>query len=1500
MKKPEPIAIIGIGCRFPGGADSPEAFWRLLRDGVDAIREVPAERFDVGELYDPVPSTPGRIMTRWGGFLDRIEEFDADFFHISPREAVSLDPQQRLLLETTWEALESAGAPVPAWRGRSVGVFMGMWLNEYEARMFRRNEDIEFYMTTGTGRYSASGRLSNQFGWNGPSLTIDCACSSSLVAIHLACQSLRLGESEMAIAGGANVILEPSITIAYSQSRMMAPDGHCKFGDARADGYVRSDGAGVVVLKRLTDAVAAGDPIVAVIRGSAVNNDGDTSGSFGTPGRAGQEDLLRKAYRDASVDPSTVWYAEAHGTGTRAGDPVEIGALAAVLGAGRAKDRPLVVGSVKTNIGHTEGAAGVAGVIKAALAVQNGVIPRSLHFVEPNPEIPWDELGVRVPREEVLEDHAGRVAGVSSFGIAGTNAHVVIEQYPDRSGTLSRGSRIVERPVVLALSAASEPALREVVGRTSEALRRGVACLRDVAYTASRRRAHLEHRLAVVGCDASSIVNALDGFARGEARREVATGRAEPGRNRRVAFVFPGQGGQWIGMARRLRADEPTFREALGACDAAIREYGGFSVLDEIAADESVSRFDEMDIVQPVLFAVQVALARLWEDLGVTASAVVGHSMGEVAAAHVAGILSLGDAVRVIVDRSRLLKSVSGRGAMAVVELTFDEAAREAQSDGGRLSVAVSNSERSTVLSGDPAAIDALTARLEAKGVFCRRVNVTVAAHSSQMDPLRPELVASLQGLAAQPERLIFASTVTGGPLSGPQAGAEYWGRNLREPVRFAQAVKALRETGFDTFIEIGPHPVLLHALRQESAEGVIAVASTRREEDEQAVILESFGTLFASGANVDWERVNPEGSHVALPGYPWQRERFWIEGTAATAPAMAAAKTSFTVKWRHEALPGTTTVSPASVVLFSDASGFADNLQGALHRLGASTILVPRSDPALASEGAARDRLARILEVRPITHVVHASSLDPAADWDETYSLGPLSALHLVQALTAGNFESQPRLWLVGEIPSAHGLNAGSAMLDGLGRIAASEHPRLRTAAAFLGADRHPSDVERLADSIVGNDPDNQLRFTDGSRQVGRLESGTVSPGERLSIPGSEGTYLIAGGLGGLGLLTARHLVEKEGVRHLALVGRRPPGEQARSEIASLTAAGATVRTFEADVSHRQALADVLAAIASDGPALSGIIHAAGVLDDVTLVSMTDARFRSVAASKVEGAWNLHELTADRALEAFVLYSSVVPLLGLAGQGNYAAANTFLDALAAHRTARGLAATSVAWGPWSSVGLAADGEQRGGRLAASGLPSLHPKAALAHLEVLLRAAPEYAAVFDVDWERFAAAFPNTASWPSFSGFVRARDAANPAGDLKARAEAIEIGPLRLAFLEDCVSDVVGAVVRRPASQVDRDKPFRSLGVDSLMGLEVRNRLERAFAVSIPATLIWNFPTVHGLVPELARRSEITLAAQAASTSSSPEDAELERVLREVERMSDEEARERAAGTSRE
>ncbi len=882
----DPIAIVGIGCRFPQ-ADGPAAFWRLLSEGIDAVGPIPRSRFDADALYSAEPATPGKIGTRWGGFLDGIEGFDADFFGVSPREAERLDPQQRLLLETSWEALEDGGLVAEALADTQTGVFVGMWINEYEARLFRDPRAIDFHMTIGSGRYSASGRLSYAFGFRGPSLTVDTGCSASLVAVHLACQSLWSGETGLALAAGVNAILEPNITIAYSQSRMMAPDGRCKFGDARGDGYVRSEGAGVVVLKPLARAIADGDRVYATIIGSAVNNDGRSSGFLTTPGAGGQEEMLRLAYRNAGISPGRASYVEAHGTGTRAGDPVEIKAIGTVLAEGRAPGDVCRLGSVKSNIGHTEGAAGVAGLIKVALALRHRTLPPSLHYESPNPEIPWDTLPVRI--QQTLEpwplSASPAIAGVSSFGIAGTNAHIVLQEAPEPAARVAPATG-VGAPRILPVSARTAEALDASIRRMHEFVAGedgGITGLDDLCWTASARRTHHEHRLALVAGTRDELVAQLEAARAGDAAAGVFRGRVDAGRGGRIVFVFPGQGSQWTGMGRELLASEPAFRAALEDCDSAVRAEAGFSVIEQLLADDSSSRMREIDVIQPVLFSIEVALAALWRARGFEPAAVIGHSMGEVAAACVAGALSLEDAAAVICRRSRLLRRTSGNGAMAVVELTMGEAHEALTGREDALSVAVSNSSRSTVISGDPAALEALIADLETREVFCRRVKVDVASHSPQMDPLRPDLLAALERLAPAAGSVPIYSTVLAEPVDGAGLDATYWTSNLRSPVLFSAAVQRLIADGHDTFIEMSPHPILIPALeegiRDSGRSGLAAVPSLRRDEDEQRSLMHALAMLHVAGQPIAWEKVYAApGRHVALPSYAWQRERYWYE----------------------------------------------------------------------------------------------------------------------------------------------------------------------------------------------------------------------------------------------------------------------------------------------------------------------------------------------------------------------------------------------------------------------------------------------------------------------------------------------------------------------------------------------------------------------------------------------------------------------------------------------
>jgi len=885
----EPIAMIGVGCRFPGNVNNPEEFWKLLRDGVDPIREVPPDRWDLRTFHDPDPSRPGKIQSRWGGYLDNIDQFDADFFGISPREAARVDPQHRLLLEVAYEALEDAGQVPERLAGSSTGVFIGISTCDYGGIQVcvTERETIDAYTNIGLGLCIAANRLSHQFDFHGPSVAVDTACSSSLVAAHMACQAIWHGECSMALAGGVNALLRPEGNIGFSKASMLAPDGRCKSFDARANGYVRSEGVGIILLKPLAEALLDNDPIYAVVRGTLVNQDGRTPG-LALPNRLAQEMMLREAYRRAGVSPAHVHFIEAHGTGTAVGDPIELNAIGSVLGENRASGEECIIGSVKSNIGHLEAASGVAGLIKAALCIRHGAIPPNLHFEIPNPEIPFERMRLRVPRTLEAWSTIGsksRLAGVNSFGFGGTNAHVILDAPPTNHNAEISNVTQDGRAVILPISARSPQALEAFAKSYSAFLAdddNADISLGDICYSAALRRGHGDLRLTVVGASQRELVQQLDAFVAGETRLSMASGRRMSKYSPRLAFVFSGMGPQWWGMGRELLKEEPVFRDLVIQCDTLFQELSGLSLLEELATSEEHSRINETQMAQPAIFAVQTALASLWRSWGVVPEAIVGHSVGEVAGAHVAGILSLEDAVKLVFHRSRLQKRTSGEGAMLAVEM----ASREAEDLLGRydhsVSIAAINSPRDVTLSGDAAALKEIAVMLEERQVFCRFLQVEVPYHSAKMEVLRPELWECLRDLQPRSAAIPMYSTVTGSQVIGTELDAEYWWQNIRNPVRFAAAIDGLLQAECNLFLEIGPQPVLAGAIgrcvAESKREGTV-VSSLRRQEPERTMLLGALGKLYTLGYPVDWKPQFPGAGHfVLLPAYPWQRERHWHE----------------------------------------------------------------------------------------------------------------------------------------------------------------------------------------------------------------------------------------------------------------------------------------------------------------------------------------------------------------------------------------------------------------------------------------------------------------------------------------------------------------------------------------------------------------------------------------------------------------------------------------------
>ncbi|MGW4820645.1 SDR family NAD(P)-dependent oxidoreductase [Streptomyces sp. NPDC004227] len=888
----EPIAVIGIGCRFPGGVDSPDSFWRLLSEGHDAITEVPSDRWSTEEFSDDDPAAPGRTNSRWGGFLDGVDRFDAGFFSISQQEAARMDPQQRLLAEVAFEALENAGVPTGGLSGSPTGVFIGISTFDYATGQLRDLDAIDAYTGTGSALSIAANRLSYLLDLRGPSMAVDTACSSSLVAVLQACASLAQGDCDLAIAGGVNLVLSPALAINFSKAGAMSADGHCKPFDASADGYVRSEGAGMVVLKPLSRALADGDPVHAVIRGGAVNQDGASNGLM-APNPKAQEAVLRAAHAKAGVRAADVAYVEAHGTGTILGDPIEAKALGEVLGDGRDPDRPCLIGSVKSNLGHMEAAAGIGGLIKTVLMVRHRMVPPTLHYRTPNPHIPFDDLPVRVADTLRPWPAAGTpaLAGVSSFGFGGTNAHLVVEEPPPAAAP---GRPAPEGAVLLTVSARDGQALRDLAARYEDKLTDDTP-VGTLATAAAVRRTHHEHRLACVGTSAAELRAALAAFGRGEDAAGLSSGVRRVGRQSKPVFVFSGQGPRWWPLAADLftgeLGGEKAFRAVLERADALLRRHTDWSLLDQLAADPARSRLLDTAVGQPALVAVQAALAGLWRSWGVEPAAVVGHSVGEIAAAHVAGAISLEDALLIALHRGNALHAASGKGRMAVAGVSLDRArSLLGERRPGPVWIAAGNSPGSTVFSGEGNALEEFAKSLEAEGLYCKVLeSVEFASHCPLMEPVAAELWRLLAPLRPRATAIPMISTVTGETVPGDRLDAEYWASNLTRPVLFDTAVSALADTGHDVFVEMSPHPMLTDAVteRLSSYEGGVAVSSLRRDQPGRAAVLGELGRLYTAGRQVDFTRVHgPAGPMADLPTYPWQRTRSWYEERTRNRPA--------------------------------------------------------------------------------------------------------------------------------------------------------------------------------------------------------------------------------------------------------------------------------------------------------------------------------------------------------------------------------------------------------------------------------------------------------------------------------------------------------------------------------------------------------------------------------------------------------------------------------------
>ncbi|WP_413471642.1 SDR family NAD(P)-dependent oxidoreductase, partial [Streptomyces sp. MB09-02B] len=1471
----EPLAVVGIGCRFPDGVDDPDDLWRLVTEGRDVMTGPPADRgWEHHPAYDP---------RHQGAFLAGAGDFDAAFFRVSPREALAMDPQQRLLLEVSWEALERAGIDPLSLRSTRTGVFVGGATQEYGVLLGASPENTDGYALTGLPASIMSGRIAYHLGLEGPALTVDTACSSSLVGLHLAGQSLRGGECDLALVGGVLVMTSPAIYGEFDSQGGSASDGRCKAFADTADGTGWGEGAGVLVIERLSDARRHGHPVLAVVRGSAVNQDGASNGLTAPNGPA-QQRVIRDALANAGLSPADVDAVEAHGTGTRLGDPIEAQALLATYGQGRPGERPLWVGSVKSNIGHTQFAAGIAGVVKTVMALRHGVLPRTLHVDEPTRQVDWSAGAVRVLTRETEWPAVDRPrrAGVSSFGISGTNAHVILEQAPeedpepDGEGQDPAPPRPPLPAVAVPLSAHSAPALRaQAVRLLAHLERRPGTRLPDLAHSLATTRALMEHRAAVTvpGTGLSALTSGLRALVDGEDFPGLVRGTAADGG---LAVVFSGQGSQRVGMGRGLYETFPVFAaafdEVCAAFDAVLP-----GPLRTVVLDGPAEVLESTDWAQPALFALEVAQFRLVESWGVKPYVVLGHSVGEMVAAHVAGVWTLADACRVVAARGRLMGALPPGGAMWAVRAEETEIPRDTG-----VSVAAVNGPSSLVLSGAEDAVRDLADRFAAEGRRVRRLAVSHAFHSALMEPMLEEFAEVLADVRFAEPVIPVVSNVTGRIAGEELCTPEYWVRHVRATVRFADGVRALREQGVGTVLELGPDGSLVSAVRETVPE-LTAVAALRRDRDETVALLSALAEAHVHGAAVDWRTVyaGTGARRVDLPTYAFQHRRHWPDTRAHAGRGRVVDDWRYRVVWRRRRLTAgaAATDTPAGLLTVgpTDDSAAVPTDTPASHRIGAAQGDHAPDDRVLTGRwllvepgAGAGAEVARALRAAGAEVQVAARAVP--GDFAGVVALPDTveAAVDLVRELRSAGTRA-PLWWVTADaaaVAPGDTVRPEATQLWGLGQVVGLEEPAWWGGLVDLPA-VWDDDTGALLTAVLAGaaDGEDQLAVRGPEVYVRRLVRAPLAARGPARAWKPRGTVLVTGGTGGVGAHVARWLA-REGAERVVLTSRRGAGAPGAETLAAeLRALGTEVTLAACDMADRDALAAVLAAVPAETP-LTAVVHAAGIVRYTKVRDLTPEEIEEVVTGKATGARHLDELTAGLDLDAFVLFSSGAASWGGGSQGAYAAANAYLDGLAQARHARGLPATSLAWGTWRSDGMAADLDEES--LSRMGLALMDPALALS----VMREAVEYGepclTVTDTEWSRFAPVYAGARHRPLIEDIPEAAralknepdapdsgeatgEADEPGGGLRRRLTGLTDGERRAVLLELVRTRAASVLGHSDVAEVDAHRPFKDLGFDSLTATELRNRLNTATGLRLPATLVFDHPTPTALAELLHR-----------------------------------------------
>jgi len=1485
LQKKEPIAIIGMACRFPAGANSPEQYWNLLEQGVDGVTEAPESRWKVSDYLSNDKLAPGKMYTARGGFINEpVDEFDARFFGISPREANGLDPQQRLLLEASWEALEDAGILPATLKHSPTGVYVGLSGDDY-ARCHRHSgapQTIDAYSLTGTTPSTAAGRISYTLGLQGPSMALDTACSSSLVALHLATRSLRSGETDMALVGGVNLILSPENHIAFSKLQAISPDGHCRSFDAKANGYVRSEGCAMVVLKRESDALRDGDKVLAVIRGTAINQDGKTNGLAAPNGQA-QQAVILEALKDAGVTPAQIEYLEAHGTGTLLGDPIELEAIGQVMTGHR--DSRLPVGSSKSNIGHMEPVAGLGGLIKIVLSLQHDSIPANLHFKQANPHVDWAELPLDIVdhSRDWPKKSSPRIAGLSSFGFSGTNAHVVIS---DSTATAaqsldaqSRLSQVAERPFhVLSLSALNEKSLASLASAYLQRLERSPTNgLADLCFSANTTRTAFGQRMALVASDRDSMRQGLQRFLDKATGLNLHCGQLDlKTASHRMAWLMTGQGSQYAGMGAELYGREAAFTKAIDLCAVQLDSYLD-APLTTVLFDTDYASLNQTGYTQPALFALEYALAQTWLAWGVQPDLLAGHSVGEYVAACLAGVFSLEDGLKLIVARARLMQALPAGGTMAAI---FTDESTVL----GALSlldlhqdcdIAAMNSSSETVIAGRQVAVAKLVQHFQANNTQTRELKVSHAFHSSLMEPILKEFEAVAQAVEFKPATIPLMSNVTG-KLAGTEIlTPAYWASHIRLPVRFADSLKTLREQGARNFLEIGPHPVLTSMAKGQlkADEDVYFASSMQKGRSAWDTMANSLAGLYVQGVSVDWNAFDRPfyRSRLPVPTYPFDRQRYWsdeghvfakqqstndvqgVQGSAADALATLAYHTVWKATPRTQADTrfSQTTRGAGTWLLFSPQSqqepdaGLATALTQAGQAVVSAVLSQDSAERAIAIERAFDNS-------SPVSGVV--LTFAQCAEESPVLALSKLfdTLAHLAHLAAAQTIP--PKLWL---LVSQH---SHAKPLDPSEPVGVALQSMVRSLflefAALRGGiiECQTPDYAGVAQDLLAPDGEDFLKWVQDLRQVARLESTTLTVDAVVGLK-RQASYIITGGLGSLGLRTAQRLAER-GAGQLILIGRSKPSAAANLTIEYLRTLGTLVQTRTLDVTNEQAVQSLIQELQVSEYPLRGLIHAAGMMKPTPLAQRDSNDVHEVLKAKVAGAWVLHRQTQVLDLDFFILFGSISSQLGTADFSAYTSANGFLAGLAHMRRRHNLPALCIDWGVWQEGGMVSAAALQASER--SGFKALPFDRGLKALEQLLGAQTTQVAVVEADWQTLKSVFGARRAVSllnNLGGPVAPVPDHTQTAPTSVFLKELKQTPARekLSFIRQQLQLCLAKVLRFSEDQLPAvDWGFFDMGMDSISAVEFRLAIEALTQLELNQSVVFDYPNTQALASYLS------------------------------------------------